>query len=44
MLTVIARLAMIWGDTSPLAGIPLAFLCPSATMCTWEHGHLLSSV
>lgn len=44
MLTVIPRLTVILGDLPTLAGIPQALLCPSASMCTWNYGHLLSSV
>lgn len=44
MLTVIAGCTGILGDLPSLAGIPQVLLCPSGTICTWEHGCLLSSV
>lgn len=44
MLTVIAGCTGILGDLPSLAGIPQVLLCPSGTICTWEHGRLLSSV
>lgn len=44
MLAVIAGFTGILGDLPSLPGIPQVLLCPSGTICTCEHGHLLSSV